>query len=128
MAILTLLRRKAPKSGDALMDVFLNRLLECGIGGFLGKFTTAGLGAKANSWVGTAENQELEAAEVLQALGAEQVDAIAADAGLSRYDTTHGLAAVIPGLVDELTPGGSVPTGNLASSMKGLDFTALLAV
>lgn len=128
MVLKDVLRRKAPRSGDALLDVLLAGLLDCGVGCFIGKFTTAGLGAQANSWVGTGDNVPLEANDVLLALGADRVDEIGRAAGTSRYDTTHGLAAIIPGLIDELTPKGCVPTGDLATSMKGLDFAALRTV
>ena len=37
-----------------------------------------------------------------------------------------GLADLIPGLVDQLSPGGSLPTGNIAKSMKGFDYKSIL--
>lgn len=47
-----LIGRKVPKSRDSLMDALLPMLLEDGpigsLGGLLGKFTSAGLGGKAN--------------------------------------------------------------------------------
>lgn len=125
-----LLGRKAPKSGNPLMDSLLPMLMKGGgigsLGGLLGKFTGAGLGNKANSWVGTGDNEPLDPDEVEQALGADQLDKIARDAGVSRDDAKTGLAGMIPGLVDKMSPGGNLPTGNIAKSLKGFDFGSLL--
>jgi uncharacterized protein YidB (DUF937 family) len=118
--------RKVPRSGSPLMDVLVARVLDHGMGCFLGKFTNAGLGAQANSWVGTGPNLPLASDDVVRAFGSEAVDAVARDAGVSRYQATHGLADMVPGLVDQLTPTGTVPTGNLAASMKGVDFSSIL--
>ena len=126
-----LMGRRAPKSGNPLMDALLPMLLKGGaigsIGGLLGKFTSAGLGGKANSWVGTGENEVLEPDEVEQALGADELNRIANEAGVSRAEAKGGLASIIPGLVDKVSPGGSLPTGSLGKSMKGLDFGSILA-
>lgn len=125
-----LLGRKAPKSGNPLMDALLPMLLKGGamggLGGLIGKFTNAGLGGKANSWVGTGDNEGLDPDEVEQALGADEVDKIARQAGVSRDEAKSGLAGMIPGLVDKASPGGSLPTGNLAKMMKGFDFGSIL--
>ncbi|MEM9040590.1 MAG: YidB family protein [Actinomycetota bacterium] len=125
-----LLGRSAPKSGNSLLDSLLPMLLKGGslggLGGLVGKFTGAGLGDKANSWVGTGENQALDPDEVEQALGSAEVDTIAKQAGMSRDEAKSGLADMIPGLVDQMSPGGSLPTGNPAKLMKGLDLGSLL--
>jgi uncharacterized protein YidB (DUF937 family) len=122
--------RKMPKSGDPLMDALLPMLLKGGVigslGGLVGKFTSAGLGGKANSWVGTGDNELLEPDEVEHALGAAEVDRIANEAGVSRDEAKDGLASMIPGLVDKMSPGGSLPTGNLANLLKGFDFGSVL--
>lgn len=125
-----LMGRKAPKSGNPLMDALLPMLLKGGamggLGGLLGKFTSAGLGGKANSWVGSGENEALDPDDVEQALGSEQLDKIAHEAGVSREDAKGGLASMIPGLVDKASPGGSLPTGNIVKSLKSLDFGSIL--
>ena len=125
-----LMGRKTPKTGDPLMDALLPMLLKGGaiggLGGLLGKFTSAGLGGKANSWVGTGDNEALDPDEVEQALGADEVDRIAREAGVSRDEAKSGLASMIPGLVDKVSPGGSLPTGNLGKTMKGFDFDSIL--
>lgn len=124
------LGRKAPKSGNPIMDALLPMLLAKGgiggLGGLLGKFTNAGLGSKANSWVGSGDNEPLDPDEVEQALGADEVERIAQQAGVSHDEAKSGLAGMIPGLVDKMSPAGSVPTGALGKVMKGLDFGSIL--
>ena len=126
-----MLGRSSPKSGNPLMDALLPTLMKQGagggLGGLLGMFTGAGLGSKANSWVGTGDNEALEADEVEHALGASEIDRIATEAGVSRDEAKSGLAGMIPGLVDKLSPGGSLPTGPLNKAMKGFDFGAILS-
>ena len=76
-----LMGRKAPKSGNPLMDALLPMLLTGGaiggLGGLLGRFTSAGLGGKAHSWVGTGDNEPLDPDDVEKALGRDEVERIA---------------------------------------------------
>jgi uncharacterized protein YidB (DUF937 family) len=125
-----LLGRKAPKSGNPLLDTLLPMLLKGGamggLAGLIGKFAKAGLGGKADSWVSTGANEPLAAHEVEQALGADTVGQLANQSGMSVEQASGGLASMLPGLIDGLTPNGSLPTGNLAKMMKGLDFGKIL--
>ncbi len=125
-----LMGKKAPKTGNSLLDSLLPMLLKGGamggLGGLLGKFTSAGLGDKANSWVGNGPNAALEPNEVEAALGADTVSKLASKAGVSADQAKGGLAAMLPNLVNSLTPSGSLPTGNLAKVLKGVDFSKIL--
>jgi uncharacterized protein YidB (DUF937 family) len=98
-----------------------------GLGGILGKFGGAGLGGKANSWVGTGANDELHPDEVEQALGTDTVAQFAREAGVSHEEAKGGLAALLPKLVDKVTPQGAVPDqSQLGSVLSKLDLTSLL--
>ena len=98
-----------------------------GLGGLLGKLQQGGLGAKTQSWVGTGANEAVQPDELEQALGTDTVAKVAAEAGVSHDEAKTGLAAMLPGLVDKLTPGGSVPGADQLSGMvKGLDLSKLL--
>ena len=93
-----------------------------GLGGLLSKFNQSGHGSKAQSWVSTGANEPISPDEVEQALGADQVAKLAADAGVSHDEAKSGLAAMLPGLVDKLTPGGNLPdSGQIGGLIKGLD-------
>jgi uncharacterized protein YidB (DUF937 family) len=76
--------------------------------------------------VSTGANEALEPDEVERALGSDTVGQLAREAGLSTDQAKGGLASMLPGLIDGLTPNGSMPSGNLAKMMKGLDFGKIL--
>jgi uncharacterized protein YidB (DUF937 family) len=98
-----------------------------GLGGLIGKLTQGGLGGKAQSWVSTGPNEAVEPDELEQALGADNVAKLAQEAGVSHAEAKSGLASMLPGLVDKLTPGGSLPGADqLGGLVKGLDLSSLL--
>jgi uncharacterized protein YidB (DUF937 family) len=98
-----------------------------GLGGLLGKFKGAGMESKVNSWVGTGANEELSPDEVHNALGADTIDAMAKESGLPHDEVKSGLASMLPNIVNQLSPGGSLPGADqLGGLMKGLDLGKLL--
>lgn len=98
-----------------------------GLGGILGKLQAGGLGGKTQSWVSTGDNEAVHPDELEQALGTDTVAKVAAEAGVSHDEAKSGLASMLPGLVDKLTPGGSLPGGDqLGNLVKGLDLGKLL--
>lgn len=80
-----------------------------GFGGFLDKFRNAGLGDKVDSWVKTGDNTPLTEGEVESALGGGTLDSIASQAGVDRGTAAAAMSGMIPSVVDQLTPDGSVP-------------------
>jgi uncharacterized protein YidB (DUF937 family) len=122
--------KKAPKSGNGILDSLLPMLMKGGtlggLSGLVGKFTSAGLGGKANSWVGGGPNEALEPHEVGAALGDDTINQLAKESGKTHDEVKGGLAAMLPNLINGLTPGGSVTAGGLPKLMKGLDFSKIL--
>ena len=90
-----------------------------GINGLAKQFETQGLGHIVSSWIGTGQNLPISPEQVQSVLGSEQVQAIAAKAGISPEGAKTGLAQILPLLVDHLTPNGQVAQGDLMS--KGLE-------
>lgn len=80
-----------------------------GLDGLLEKLKTAGHGEKADSWVGAGENKPIQPDELGNAIGSQTLKDIAAKAGISEEELLKQLSAALPGLVDKLTPDGSVP-------------------
>ena len=68
-----------------------------------------GMGDKADSWVGKGENQAIEPDELRQALGDDAIRDAASRAGVSEDEAASGLAALLPQVVDRVTPNGEVP-------------------
>lgn len=91
------------------------------LGALLQQFQQAGLGDAVTSWVGTGQNQPINAQDIGKVFGSDGVSAIARHAGVSENDAMSGLAALMPQLVDQLTPNGQMPgTGDLENSVSGL--------
>lgn len=92
-----------------------------GLASILGKFQSEGLGDKLDSFTGSGQNARLKPAEVTQVLGADKVSQIAREAGVSERAARGGLANMLPGVLDKLSPNGSLPEGDdLGSALGGL--------
>jgi uncharacterized protein YidB (DUF937 family) len=83
-----------------------------GLGGLLQQLQTGGLGQQVDSWVGTGANMPVSSEQIVDVLGHGRVSEIAARAGVSEEQASDGLAALLPELVNQLTPAGQVPAGN----------------
>ncbi len=90
-----------------------------GISGLAHQFTAKGLGDIIHSWISTGQNLPISPEQLQNVLGSDQVQAIAAKAGISPEAAQSGLAQLLPQIVDRLTPNGEVPQGDLMS--KGSD-------
>ena len=111
-----------PGGGGGLSDVLKGGLggllaggaagntLSGGLGDLLKQFQQNGQGDAANSWVGKGPNKAISPGDLASALGADQIDSIASQSGLSRDDLLKGLSQYLPQVVDHLTPDGRLPT------------------
>jgi uncharacterized protein YidB (DUF937 family) len=77
-----------------------------GLGDIVESFRKSGLGEKAESWVGTGANQPVSEPEVATGLGPDVLDGLAEQTGLSREELLKRLSAVLPEMVDKMTPNG----------------------
>jgi uncharacterized protein YidB (DUF937 family) len=80
-----------------------------GLGGLLEQLNRGGFGQQAASWVGTGTNEPMPPDAWSQVLQPGQLAAIAAQAGVSEDDARSGLSALVPHVVDQLTPQGQMP-------------------
>ena len=81
-----------------------------GIQGLLGRFQEFGMGEHVASWVGQGENLPIVGDQIRQAFGSEQLEALAQQAGIPAEHASSGLAALLPDLINHLTPNGQVPS------------------
>ena len=81
-----------------------------GLSGLMGMLEKAGAGDIGKSWVGSGENQQISPDMLKQALGADQLNKLAAEAGTSPDKAASGLSQLLPGVVDKLTPDGQLPS------------------
>lgn len=95
----------------ALVQPLLQQLQRSGgLQGLLGQLQSAGLGDQVSSWVGTGSNESVDPQKIAEALGPQEVDDLAQQSGMSPTEVTAGLSQILPGLVDQLSPGGQLPT------------------
>ena len=81
-----------------------------GLGGLLDKLQKGGLANAANSWVGSGQNQPVAPGQLGSALGPDIIKVLAGRTGLPEEELTKQLSQVLPGVVNNLTPAGRLPT------------------
>jgi uncharacterized protein YidB (DUF937 family) len=74
------------------------------------RFEQSGQGDVARSWVGRGENQPVSPSQMNALLDADTLDQLQAATGLDHDELLAGLAQTLPGVVDQLTPDGRLPT------------------
>jgi uncharacterized protein YidB (DUF937 family) len=90
-----------------------------GLQGLVQTFHDKGLGAVVSSWVSSGPNSPISADQIHEVLGSDQVKALAARAGISPDVASSAIAQLLPGIVDKLTPNGSVPDHGSVMGMLG---------
>ncbi len=105
----------------------LGDILKSGLGGLLGggaagsvltgglndllkQLQDAGHGEVAKSWVGTGPNRPISSDDLAKALGADRINALTSQTGLSREELLEGLSQHLPQAIDTMTPNGRIPT------------------
>jgi len=86
--------------------------LSGGLGDLLNQLQQGGQSDAANSWVGKGPNKPISPGDLAGALGADQIDQLSKESGMSRDDLLSGLSQYLPKVVDHLTPDGRLPTEN----------------
>ena len=89
-----------------------------GLGSLVQDFHDKGLGSVVSSWIGTGPNQPITAAQVESVLGTDRVRTIAGKLGLPPAAVTTGLAAVLPHVIDKLTPEGRLPAAGVSNTSR----------
>lgn len=100
------------ESAESLLAGLVNYIVSPENGGFSGfaeRFRTAGLGDMLNSWITSGDNTPISNEQLESGIGEDNIAAISADAGVDRGVGTSALAAMLPHLVDRLTPDGEMP-------------------
>ena len=80
-----------------------------GLGELIERFTNAGQGERAKSWVSTGPNEPVEEGDMEKALGPELLGELAQQTGLTREELLKRLSRTLPEAVDRLTPDGRLP-------------------
>jgi outer membrane protein OmpA-like peptidoglycan-associated protein/uncharacterized protein YidB (DUF937 family) len=81
-----------------------------GIGGFLDKLKSVGLGSEIASWLGNTDALPMSAQQLNRAVGPTALGDIAGRLGLGIPAVTSAVGYVLPKLIGRLTPGGTIPS------------------
>src|SRR5262245_11173151 len=92
-----------------------------GIEGLAGLFEQRGMGEQAQSWIGTGANRSITPDQLSEALGPQRVQSLSSSVGLGTSAGAAAIAALLPVLIDKLTPDGRAPqTSSLGGLLEGL--------
>jgi len=91
--------------------------LSGGLNDLLKQFQQNGHGDVASSWIGSGPNKAISPNDLANALGADQLNSLMAQSGMSRDDLLSGLSQQLPDVIDQLTPDGRLPTGHEAARL-----------
>jgi uncharacterized protein YidB (DUF937 family) len=80
-----------------------------GLGELVDHFTKNGQGKTAESWVGKGPNAPITDTQMEKTLGADLIDSLVKQTGLTREELLSRLSKTLPEAVDKLTPGGKIP-------------------
>jgi uncharacterized protein YidB (DUF937 family) len=85
-------------------------VLQGALGDLVDSFTGGGHGETAKSWVETGPNKAPTTNQIEDSLGADAIESLTRQTGLSREELLTRLQAVLPEAVDKMTPEGRLPT------------------
>jgi uncharacterized protein YidB (DUF937 family) len=95
--------------GGLLAGGAAGSILSGGLGDLLNQFQQKGQGDAASSWVSNGPNKQISPGDLANALGADQIESLSAQSGLSRDELLQGLSQYLPDAVNHLTPDGRLP-------------------
>jgi uncharacterized protein YidB (DUF937 family) len=96
--------------GGLLAGGAAGSVISGGLGDLLKQLQQNGQGEVANSWVGTGPNKQIAPNDLASALGADQINSLMSQSGLSRDELLSGLSQHLPDVINHLTPDGRLPT------------------
>jgi uncharacterized protein YidB (DUF937 family) len=96
--------------GGLLAGGAAGSVISGGLGDLLKQFQQNGQSEAANSWVSPGPNKQIAPDDLAKALGADQINTLASQSGMSREELLAGLSQHLPEVVNHLTPDGRLPT------------------
>ncbi len=103
--------------GGLLAGGAAGSVLSDGLNDLLKQFQQSGHGDAAISWVGAGPNKSISSNDLAGALGADKINALMTQSGMSRDDLLQSLSQYLPQVVDQLTPEGRLPTEQEAARL-----------
>lgn len=91
-----------------------------GLDGVLARLHDRGLGAEADSWVGTGPNLAVTTAQLEHAFGTTAIDRATAPLELPVAEAGEAMSRILPELVNQFTPDGQMAPNHAALIPKAL--------
>jgi uncharacterized protein YidB (DUF937 family) len=88
-----------------------------GLGGLMQAFQQGGLGHVFQSWIGTGQNLPISPDQLHNTVGSDWISRITQATGLPQNEVEQHLSALLPQIVDHLTPNGQLPQGDLGGAL-----------
>lgn len=98
--------------GGLLAGGAAGSILSGGLGDLMKQLQQNGLGDQADSWVSSGPNKQVAPGDLANALGADDINQLTSQTGMSRDDLLQGLSQYLPDVVNHLTPDGRLPDDN----------------
>jgi uncharacterized protein YidB (DUF937 family) len=96
--------------GGLLAGGAAGSVISGGLGDLLKQFQQTGQSDAADSWVSNGPNKEISPGDLANALGADQINSLMSQSGLSRDELLSGLSQHLPNVINHLTPDGRLPS------------------
>jgi uncharacterized protein YidB (DUF937 family) len=96
--------------GGLLAGGAAGSVISGGLGDLLKQLQQNGHGETANSWVSQGPNKQISPGDLASALGADQINGLMSQSGLSRDELLAGLSQNLPDVINHLTPDGRLPS------------------
>jgi len=106
----------APSAAPAAPAAATGGNILSGLTDIIGKLSANGQVGAVNSWVGNGANQPIAPDALGGALGQQALQQLSAKTGLSQDQLTQALAQVLPKLINNLTPNGTLPSATQLGS------------
>ena len=103
--------------GGLLGGASLGSVLSGGLSDLVDRFKQNGQGQAADSWVKPGPNQPIAPDQLEQAIGADVLNTLTQQTGLSREELLSRLTRELPTAVDKFTPDGRLPTEDEATRL-----------
>lgn len=106
----------AQSGGHSMLEMVSGLIQQQGgLAGLVQQLGQGGLKEQAASWVGSGANLPVNPEQISQALGSGPLADLAARFGLDPQQVSSSLAQFLPEAVNQLTPEGRLPEGDLMS-------------
>jgi len=81
----------------------------CGLGGLVGQLQQGGMGDLVNSWLSSGQNLPVSGGQLSDIFSHGQLSDLANQLGTDHAGALSQLSQLLPGIIDQLSPQGSLP-------------------